>query len=313
MKLTPGIHHPLGMETYHAWALDKAKLIEGPMSCSMLKEFAVNPYAWLRSEPKPKSEAMKLGSVLDAALTEPYSLWQVVCDNYHPVFDCVAPYDDFKTKVAQLWRQEAINGGLEPVSRNAVKKAMAEFEARASDIIDNANKCADAVRSHDVAGAILEGAQFQVGAVCDVGGIPAKCLIDILPSRGEWEECLVDYKTTSNGLDDESIRKTISQYRYHWQAGFYRTVFNKASDDRLCEQFVLIFQDPSTREVRVVTLDDDSMLLGTRCVGQAVKEYVRAAHQGIHSRYAKTASTLGVMPYTAMNEDEWLINMEERA
>lgn len=288
MKLAPGIHYNLGMEEYHAWKLDKANLKDGPISCSMLKEFVVNPYAWLRAEPRQPTAAMQTGSLLDCALTEP----ETFASRVH-----VKKFDNYKTKAAQQWRDEILaTGGI----------------IATEEEMENALKCAEAVRNHDVAGAILDGAQFQVGAVANVGEIPAKCLIDILPARGtEWEEHLVDYKTTSNGLDDESIRKSsLSQWRMHWQAAFYRTLFNKASTDRHCEQFTFIFQDPATREVRVVTLDDDSMLLGTRCVSQAVQEFTRCAYNGIKSRYASKASTLGVAVWQQMQEDEWLLSME---
>ena len=277
-----GIHNGLGMEEYHAWKLDKANLIEGPISCSMLKQFAKNPFAWLRAEPFKPSAAMQTGSLLDAALTEPDTL-EARC--------VISPYENYRTKEAQTWRDETLAEGKMIVTEES---------------LENAKACAHAVRSHEIAGAILDGAEFQVGVVGDCGGIPAKCLMDIVPGRGPYEETLCDYKTTSGGLDDEAIRKTIGNFQYHWQAAFYRTLYNQVSEDRLCEQFAFIFQDPSTREVRVVTLADDALALGTRAVGNAVQEFVTCAHRGIKSRYAKTNSTLDLLPYAAMNEDEQL-------
>ncbi len=170
------------------------------------------------------------------------------------------------------------------------------------------------VRSHPVAGPILEGADCQVGVVYQYGGIPAKCLIDILPSEnGDWGETLVDYKTISTGLDDDSVRQAIGKYRYHWQAAFYRTLFNKVSEDRQIEDFVFIFQDPNTLEVRVVTLDDDAMALGSRSVGKALENFARCAAEGIQSRYLNKPEKLSLMPYHAMAEDEELCRREEVA
>jgi hypothetical protein len=69
----------------------------------------------------------------------------------------------------------------------------------------------------------MEGAQFQVGVIGEIGGIPAKCLIDILPDEdGDYGETIVDFKTTSTGLDDESIRKAIGKYKY--QLGKVRSI-----------------------------------------------------------------------------------------
>jgi hypothetical protein len=280
--IKPGIHIGLGMEEYHAWNLDKDNLQAGPISCSMLKQFAKNPFAWLRAEPFKPTAAMQTGSLLDAALTEPETL-DARC--------VVSPYENYRKKEAQEWKANALDQGRLIVTEES---------------LENAKACAEAVRSHDVAGAMLDGADFQVGVVGSIGKIPAKCLIDIVPGRGEYEETLVDFKTTSGGLDDEAIRKTMGQYQYHHQAAFYRTLYNQVSEDRLCEQFAFIFQDPMTREVRVVTLADDALALGTRGVGAAVKEFAQCAYKGIRSRYEKTNSTLDLMPYHAMAEDETL-------
>jgi len=284
-----GIHIGLGMEDYHAYKLDKSNLAQGPISSSTLKQFSRNPYAWLRSEDKQPTASMQTGSLLDMALTEP-----------HRFESCVvpSPYENYRSKDARAWRDETLAGGMLIASQ--VER-------------ENAKACAAAVRSHDVAGSILQDANFQVGAVAKVGDIPAKCLVDIVPGQGEWEEHLFDYKTTSNGLDDENIRKTIGQWKYHFQAAFYRSVFNKASKDRLCEKFGFIFQDPMTREVRVVVLDDDSLALGTKLVSQALQDFTRCAYRGINSRYAKSASTLGVMPYQAMADEDFLITLEQEA
>ena len=285
MKLEQGIYIGLGMTEYHAWHLDKANLKAGPVSSSMLKQFALNPYAWLRSEDKPPTAAMQTGSLLDAALTEPETLADRVAIN---------PFDSYRTKESREWRDEQLDAG---------RIICAESE------LENATKCADAVREHEVAGQILSGAQFQVGAVADFGCIPVKCLVDIVPGLGsEWEETLVDYKTTAGGLDDEAIRKTMGNFRYHFQAAFYRSVYNKASADRVCDDFAFIFQDPQTREVRVVKLARESLALGTRSVKHALTEFAKAAERGIRSRYAKSATELDLMPYHSMNEEEYLIN-----
>lgn len=284
--IPPGIHHGLGMDRYHAWRLDKQNLRAGPISCSVLKNFAVSPYAWLRTPEKAPTQAMMTGSLLDLCLTEPDTVKDRVA---------IKEFPDFKTKASQEWRDAQLAAG----------KIICDGTELA-----HAFKCADTVRSHEVAGAILEGAQTQVGVIGQIGDIPAKCLLDILPGAGKWEETIFDYKTTSSGLDDEAIRKTIGQFRYHWQAGFYRTLFNKVSPDRVCDQFGFIFQDPMTREVRVVVLHPDDLALGTRCIGVCCREFVKAAHQGIRSRYERGHSTLQLMPYHSMNDDEWATNQE---
>jgi hypothetical protein len=282
-----GIHYNLGMAEYHAWKLNKAELIKGPISCSMLKAFAPNPYEWLKSPDFEPSEAMRMGSLYDLAVTDAAKLETEVV---------VSPFENYRTKEAQEWKKQTIEDGYLIV---------------AQDELDGAIKAAQAIHDHPVAGKIMNGAKTQVSVIGEITGIPAKCLIDILPeNKGKYAETIFDYKTTSKGLDDESIRKTIGDYKYHWQAAYYRTLANKVFDDRHFSEFGFIFQSIKTHEIRVVLLSDDSLSLGTRAVGQAVKDYVKAAHKGIHSRYLQSADTLELMPYHAMNEDEQLSKIE---
>lgn len=285
-QLPPGIHPGLGMREYHAWSLDKSKLIEGPISASTLCDFMPNPYAWVRTE-KAVTKAMSTGSLFDLALTDDAAMEDSVAIN---------PYSDFKTKAAQDWRDEQICYGKLIVTEEGLA---------------HARKAAAAVRSHHIAGGILSGCAFQTAVVGEIQGIPAKCLIDILPSSGsEWAETIVDYKTTTSGIDDDSIRKTIGKFKYHWRAAFYRTLFNKVSRNRHCEDWVFIFQDQETLEVRCVKLHQDDLGLGTRMIKAAVEEFVRCAKKGVGSRYARSMSELGVMPYASIAESEWLDAIE---
>jgi len=282
-----GIHYNLGMKDYHGWKLDKFNLLNGPISCSMLKAFYPNPYEWLKSPDFEPSDAMRIGSLYDLAVTDPKKLMSEVV---------VSPFDSFRTKEAQEWKKTNIENGHLIVNQ---------------DELDQAISAAQAVKTHPVAGEIVKDAQMQVAVIGEIAGIPAKCLIDILPNKdGEYGETIFDYKTTSKGLDDESIRKTIGDYKYHHQAAYYRTLANKVFTDRNFSQFGFIFQSTKTHEIRVVILSDDAMALGTRAVAQSVKEYVKAAHNGIESRYLTTSDAVDLMPYHAMNEDEQLSKLD---
>lgn len=277
--IEPGIHYGMSSARYHAWEIDKRKLIDGPISASMLKDFAPSPYAWRWGPGKKVTAAMRAGSLMDAALTEPEKI----------AAECVVcPFKDFRTDAAKAWKAE-----------NEGKLIVTEED------IEDAHKAARKVREHHEAGKILEDCDFQVAVVGNVGNIPAKCLIDILPREGSWDEVIWDYKTTV-GIDDELIRRTMGNFRYHWSAAFYRTLWNKVSTDRHCERFGFIFQDRETYEVRVLVLSDDDMARGTRAIKKSLEEYATAAHRGIRSKYAKGITELGCLPYMAMNEEEWI-------
>jgi len=285
MVTSPGIHYGISSRDYHAWELDKSKLINGPISCSMLKSFAPNPFAWRFGPEKKTTSAMRAGSLFDYALTEP-NLLEAQCH--------LSPYPDFKKKEAREWRDSILESGDLIVTEES---------------LTHARNAAEKVREHPVAGPIVAAADYQVGIVSEIGGTPAKCLLDIVPKEEAWDEVLWDYKTTE-GLDDESIRRTIGQWKYHWQAAFYRTMWNKASEDRYCERFGFIFQDRATLEVRVVILPQDDLDLGRRSVAAALEDFATCARRGIHSRYLKNSSELGPLPYQAMNEEEDLERKE---
>lgn len=275
--MKPGIHHNVTSDEYHAWKLDKTKLIEGPISCSEIKAFADSDFAWRFGPQKEVTQAMRTGSLFDYALTEPEQL------ESHCV---VSPFDSYRTKEAREWKAE-----------NAHKLVVT------AEQIDRAQTAAQRVREHAEAGPIVEACETQIAVVGTVGEIPAKCLIDLLPKEDAWEEIIWDYKTTS-GITDESIRRTIGQFRYHWQAAFYRTLWNQQSPDRYCESFGFIFQDRDTFEVRVVTLSPDDLALGSRSLSKHLQHFARCAHHGIRSRYAKGRTELGQLPFQAMNEEE---------
>ena len=280
--MKPGIYPNMGMDDYHALKLDKANLKNGPISCSMLKDFARNPYAWLRSKPKESTPAMNTGSLLDAAITEPDRLDEIVA---------ISPFDSFRTKEAREWKAEQ-----ESASRLII----------APESLQNALKCAEAVRSHKEAGRILSQSEAQTGVFGNLYGIPAKALVDLAPKAEHWDETLWDIKSTQAGLDDESVRTSISKWGWWIQAAWYRSLWNLVSPDRHCENFGLILIDPNTREVRVVTMAPDAIILGNRWIKVALKRFVTAAHEGIKSDYASGVTQLDVMPWCAMNEDEWI-------
>ena len=270
------------MAAYHGWRINRESLMAGPISCSMLKAFAPNPYAWSLTPDIKQTAAMAKGSLFDLALTDPDSLDSSTIAN---------PFDSFRAKAAQEWRDEQLAAGMLIVDPAEIEQA---------------TKAADAVRSHKVAGAILDGCQFQVGVIGNFQGIAAKCLIDILPAEGgEWGDTLVDYKTTSTGLSDDEIRRTIGKYKYHWQAAFYSTLFNKVSEREIAG-FAFIFQDTETLETRVVKLASDSMLTGNDAIRQALNDYLAAAKNGIVSRYANRATELELMPYQMAQDEDWI-------
>ena len=312
-QIAPGIYPGLGMTEYHAWELDKSDLSAGPASNSTLKAFAKNPFAWSMAPDFKPTKAMATGSFFDAAITDPDTLAEFLPVAPAPLAPCViSPHDSYRSKEARGWREDAIAVGKRPLKQDerdaeivAYSEAVEAYEVKFWAKAKLAADARHAVYSHSVAGAILENADFQVGIVGEVpSGIPAKCLIDILPRYDSpYAKSIVDYKTISTGLDDESVRKAIGRFGYHWQAAWYISLTNKAfkaiGSDRRIEYFVFIFQDPATLEVRVIRLDSGSLANGTNAVKHALLEFVECATNGIRSRYADKMDVLELMPFHA--------------
>ena len=216
IMIEKGIHIGLGMEDYHSWSLDKSKLIEGPISCSMLKSFDLNPYQWLKSGEFKQTEAMRTGSLFDAAVTDPETLPDLLPMPKQEPFEQL-PFADLRTKAAKEWKAEKEREGLRVLTPAQSEKEIAANEealAKYQETITHLENAEKAVRLHPIAGKVMAGADCQVGVVGEVGGIPAKCLIDILPSEhGDYPETIFDFKTISTGLDDHSIRNAIGKYK----------------------------------------------------------------------------------------------------
>ena len=327
-QLAPGIYPGLGMTEYHNWRLDKSDLRLGPASCSMLKSFAKNPLAWSMAPDFKPTKAMATGSFFDAAITDPDTLEEFMPVAPEPLAPCViSPYASYRSANAKDWREAALMAGKRPLKQDERDAEIVAYsEAIDAHGIKHAAKtklAADArhaVYSHAVAGAILENVDFQVGIVGEIpGGIPAKCLIDILPRYDSpYAESIVDFKTISTGLDDESVRKAIGKFGYHWQAAFYVNLANKAFEalgsKRRIKYFIFIFQDPQTLEVRVIRLDSGSLVNGTNAVRAAVREFADCAANGIPSRYADQIDVLDLMPFhadAANNEAEIAVEGSE--
>ena len=289
MVIPAGIHHNFGMLQYHNWKLDKAKLSEGPISNSMLKAFAPSPFEWLRAGEFKQTIYTTMGSLYDAALSD---------DKLGEGF-ALKEYPDYKTKAAREWRDAQLTAGVTIYTE---------------DQWDEAKKAAETVRSHEVASEILEGAHLQTAVITEVGGIPAKCLLDIVPTHLDWDDWLFDYKTISTGLDDVSIRKAIGNFKYHWQAAFYRTAWNQIARDHgeiHRNKFGFIFQSTVTREVRVVELKQEAMNVGIAAVKAALAVYAKCAKRGIHSAYANQSTEIDLMPYHALDDEEWAASFNQ--
>ncbi len=92
-----GIYPGYDPGAYHAHALDRRNPLAGPLSCSEIKLYAQDPYAYpWASGPQP-SDALTWGSLVDCLVFTP--------DAFGANFVFKA-FPDYRTKAAREWRDE---------------------------------------------------------------------------------------------------------------------------------------------------------------------------------------------------------------
>ena len=90
---------------------------------------------------------------------------------------------------------------------------------------------------------------------------------------------IMDVKTTSAPLTEDSLRSVIKKYKYHMSAALYLDVTNKFLDGAL-KNFYWIFLNKLTYEVQVVKMSEEMLFEGRELVTKAVKKYHRLKDEG---------------------------------
>jgi len=113
---------------------------------------------------------------------------------------------------------------------------------------------------------------------------------------------VVDYKTTSGGLDDDSIRRTVHRYGYHQQAPFYLDAL-PALGVTAGAAFVFLFQQKTPPYmVRAVQLDDDALALGRDRNRAALARFRDCQQSGVWPGYSTDSDVIGLPRYA---EAQW--------
>lgn len=118
--------------------------------------------------------------------------------------------DDWRTNAAKAARAEAREAGLRPLLSKDLVRARA---------------LADAVRTHPIAGRLVDGRvgvpERSVLWMDDVTGTYCRAMLDVFPHLDDPAPIAVDVKTTESGLDPRSLARTVLTYGYHQQAAHY--------------------------------------------------------------------------------------------
>ena len=272
--MKPGIHHDIPIDQYHA--------DPDTISKSGLDLIARTPLHYWSAHLDPDrpdredTPAFVEGSALHALELEG-----------REVFDrqfAVAPKIDRRTKAGK-----------------AEWQAWTEAHANHTILTDTQSQNIEAMHAglqrHEGARRYLDAdgdVEVSIYWTDEATGVACRCRPDKIVQIPDTDQCvLVDLKTTRDGLDDETITRTLARYRYHVQAAWY--VDGARAAGLNVRAFVFVFVEKSRPHgARVVTLCEDSITCGRVLYRENLDTYAKCLATGEWPGYDTTTSTVSI-------------------
>lgn len=161
----------------------------------------------------------------------------------------------------------------------------------------------ETVRSNPSAAKYLnqEGwAEISCFATCPATSVLIKCRFDWLTKTG----VAIDLKKTQD-IRYDKVQRSIANYRYHVQDGFYRYVFECATGQPL-EDFKFLFVEESMPHAsKLFTLDTEGQQVGARIAGDNLETYA-ACLESNDWPYPDANDELISLPAWALGEEDIL-------
>lgn len=240
----------------------------------------VSLWRWRFDPPKRKpTAAMSWGTLVDMLLTTPEKTDSLIFN----------PYPDFRSKAARELRDNAAKDGKTVIS---------------ADELAEAKKAVEAVKSHDVAGPIMEQSRTQLMLLGKLKGVQFRGLVDIAP---ENEPILYDFKTTSS-FSPRGISSQINDFGYHVQAAAYLKLWNQAHPNNQRNRFRFIWQDSSPPyEVTVTELPAFDISAGDEWAAHQIDRLINATKSGVWPGITGCkVAMIGRPGYAAFQDEEEL-------
>lgn len=237
------------------------------LSSSGCKSLLASPerFAWERSNPSESTPAMRFGTLVHCLVLEPSDM--------HARYLVRPDGIDRRTKEGKIaWE--------------AFESTVAGREVVDGDDWRRAHDCAAAVAAELArCGVALGPTEVSINWDADV---PLKARCDALLVDG-----VLDLKTTSGPLDDDSLAKACWNFRYDLSMAHYLDACAKAGLP--CERAVLAFVQTSAPYcVRVVELDHDALAVGIRDRDRAVSVYQECQAFGFADPWRGKVSSIGL-------------------
>ena len=201
-----------------------------------------------------------------------------------------AEFTDYRKKDAQQMKADARAAGLTPILAHQYAEAQ-EIAHQASHALKEIPDCESFFHPSAVSEAVII---WQ-----DAGGPVCRAMIDRLSGFEAW-----DIKTTSAGLSDAAISRTIVNLGYDVSAAFYLRGLAALKGVAFNFRWVFVETDPPY-EVRVVEADATTLAIGARKAALAIEKWRKALEHNLWVGYPRHI-TRSFYPVWA--EEQWLQN-----
>lgn len=200
-------------------------------------------------------------------------------------------WPDWRTNAAKAWRAEQEAAGRVVVSAEDLQV----IEDMAVALAEH-----PAARGFLAAPARHELAFFWTELLPSGRTVRRRAMLDSVPEYGP----IVDFKTAESSAPDQSMQRTISRYRYHWQAAGYIAAVTHF--DLPCEpDIVFLFQEKTAPYlVTPVNLDDPTMMAAEIEVRRALEVYAECVETGVWPGYTDGVVTMSIPEYELREFEE---------
>jgi len=190
---------------------------------------------------KPKTEAMKIGSLTHTCILEP----EKMAGSFVVRPDGI----DGRSKAGKDW-----------IATQTTETIISQREA------DMLSRMVDAVHQHPEAGALIAHSDREKSLFAQEGGLWLKGRIDCLLTSGS---IIADLKTCELA-DLGSVERAIFSYGYHRQAAYYLRLANLLGLKK--SQFIFIFVEKTPPHcVAVYSLTEDALRMGEQEIAKSLR------------------------------------------
>lgn len=233
------------------------------LSSSMFKTFLTDPREYeakyiTQALPHERSAAMDVGTVGHAAILEPH----IISDTCLEIPTKVLSSNGAKS--GQAWKDFA----ADHAGRILLK----------ADELATVRGMFESVYRHPIARRLLlsEGeCEASIFWDCGLSGLKRRCRPDKIIDGWGW----ADLKTTTAGVDPESFRRTVRNYRYDIQQEYYRDAGVRIYGERPKYVFVLVSQS-EPYPVRVYDLGEQFVDIARNQIESGLLEIARRMETG---------------------------------